>query len=169
MRMELWLTRGGAARQKRSQGSLARQACAADLFSCMDAGALPVPEGRRRKLAGGKPAAGAAPGSDGEMLRAPAGHRRNRPPTETLGGGSRGGGCVTPFFGRRAVRGTPRSKCPREISSMPRWGTSDSARSPGAASAGADLPPANVLRRPSGTRTQRHRSQYAPLQHHSHH
>ena len=39
---------------------------------------VPVPEGRRRRLAGGKSApADAAPGNRAEWLRAPAGHRRN--------------------------------------------------------------------------------------------
>ena len=39
---------------------------------------VPVPEGRRRRLAGGKSApADAAPGKCAEWLRAPAGHRRN--------------------------------------------------------------------------------------------
>ena len=49
---------------------------------------VPVPEGRRRRLAGGKSApADAAPGNGTECLRAPAGHRRNGPECRTITGG----------------------------------------------------------------------------------
>ena len=73
---------------------------------------VPVPEGRRRRLAGGKSApADAAPGNRAEWFRAPAGHRRNGPgrwpsdrPEATSGGGSAAG------------RATPKN------SPMPRWG-----------------------------------------------
>ncbi len=42
----------------------------------------------------------------------------------------------------------------RKTSSMPRWGMARLAWQPGAAPAGADLPPANFPRRPSGTKSQ---------------
>ncbi len=46
---------------------------------------VPVPEGRRRRLAGGKSApADAAPGNGAEDLGAPAGHRRNGPRREPI-------------------------------------------------------------------------------------
>ena len=54
--------------------------------------------------------------------------------------------------GEAAGRATPRT------SSMPRWGMARSAWQPGAAPAAADLPPANLLRRPSGTGTGRSRT-----------
>ena len=111
--------------------------------------AVPVPEGRRRRLAGGKSAAAdAAPGKRAEWLGAPAGHRRkwsamlddhwgSDRPEATSGGGEAAG------------RPTPK------ISSMPRWGMPCSARQqPGAAPAGAGLPPANFLLGPSGTKSQ---------------
>ena len=57
-----------------------RHSCAGG-FACSERDrAVPVPEGRRRRLAGGKSApADAAPGSWAEWLCAPAGHRRNGP------------------------------------------------------------------------------------------
>ena len=97
---------------------------------------VPVPEGRRRRLAGGKSApADAAPGNGTELLRAPTGHRRKWPAA------MRGGG-----------NGAP--KTPPKTSLMPRWGMAHSAAQPGAAPAGAGLPPATLLRCPSGTRSQ---------------
>ena len=99
---------------------------------------VPVPEGRRRRLAGGKSAADAAPGSGDEWLRAPAGHRRNGP------------GCRTIAVGPTCP---PRRTAPK-ASPMPRWGRSRWPRQPGAAPAGAGLPPANFRRCPSGTRSQ---------------
>ena len=52
---------------------------------------VPVPEGRRRRLAGGKSApADAAPGNGAEWLRAPAGHRRNGPGRWPTAGGLSG-------------------------------------------------------------------------------
>ena len=48
---------------------------------------VPVPEGRRRRLAGGKSApADAAPGNRAGCLRAPAGHRRNGLGCRTIAG-----------------------------------------------------------------------------------
>ena len=44
-----------------------------------------------------------------------------------------------------------------KISPMPRWGMARSAWQPGAAPAGAGLPPANLLWRPSGTSSRRRR------------
>ena len=97
---------------------------------------VPVPEGRRRRLAGGKSArADAAPGNRATWLGAPTGHRRKWPEA-TRGGGNAAG------------------RPPPKTSSMPRWGMARSVAQPGAASAGADLPPANFLRRPSGTKSQ---------------
>ena len=96
---------------------------------------VPVPEGRRRKLAGGKSApADAAPGNRAGWLHAPAGHRRKWP--EATSGGGHAAGYTLP-----------------KISSMPRWGMVRSAVQPGAAPAGAGLPPANFLRSPSGTKS----------------
>ena len=48
------------------------------------------------------------------------------------------------------------------FSSMPRWGLEPPSTVSGAASAGADLPPANFLRRPSGTQTGRPRAHCRP-------
>ena len=49
---------------------------------------VPVPEGRRRRLAGGKSGpADAAPGSGAECLHAPAGHRRTGPGRWPIAGG----------------------------------------------------------------------------------
>ena len=68
------------------------------------AGTVPVPEGHQRKLAGGKNApAATAPGKRAELLRAPAGHRRNGP--ETL---PRGGGAVVGVLIIRCCGGTAR-------------------------------------------------------------
>ena len=53
---------------------------------------VPVPEGRRRRLAGGKSApADAAPGNRAEWIHAPTGHRRKWPKA-TRGGGDAAGG-----------------------------------------------------------------------------
>ena len=50
---------------------------------------FPVPEGRRRRLAGGKSApADAAPGNRAAWFRAPAGHRRTGPDCRMIAGGS---------------------------------------------------------------------------------
>ena len=69
-----------------------------------------VPEGRRRRLAGGKSAAAdAAPGNRGEWLRAPAGHRRNgRNAGHSVALLGSGVGCPT-CGGRQAVAETPRA------------------------------------------------------------
>ncbi len=98
-----------------------------------------VPEGPRRKLAGGRPApTGAAPGC---------GTKRAMPQRgieEVLCG-------VHPAVFRPATLASVHFlRCPAGARSHP-------ARFPGAASAGADLPPANLLRRPSGTETGRSR------------
>ena len=61
-------------------------------FPCSVRGrTVPVPEGRRRRLAGGKSAtADAAPGSWAEWLCAPAGHRRKGPGCRPITGGTIG-------------------------------------------------------------------------------
>ncbi len=115
--------------------------------------ALPVPEGRRRKLAGGKCAASA---------RRPRKHRKESPcpsgASQKKGRGFRDTAAVlrsphwfpTPGEATNRQRGA-RCKGACEVSPMPRWGMARMAAQPGAASAGAALPPANFLRRPSGT------------------
>ena len=108
-----------------------------------------VPEGHRRKLAGGKPApAGAAPGCKRGKGHAPAGHRRSfwhRPRRSVSATTRRLGPVGPPVIGPHPG---PFLRCPAGA-------RSHAARFPGAASAGADLPPANLLRRPSGTGTGR--------------
>ena len=110
-----------------------------------------VPEGHRRKLAGGKPApADAAPGC----------HTQRAMPRRGIG--------EVFGVGRRAVSATARrlrqvgppmiGQHPGPFLRCPAGARSHSARFPGAASAGADLPPANLLRRPSGTGTGRPRT-----------
>ena len=101
---------------------------------------LLVPEGRRRNLAGGKPAsAGAAPGC----------RKRDMP--------QRGIGEV---FGavrrRRQIGPTAMVRHPGPFLRCPAGARRRSSPLPGAASA-ADLPPANLLRSPSGTGTGRPR------------
>ena len=94
---------------------------------------LLVPEGRRRILAGGKPArAGAAPGC------------------HFLGWSCRG---VSPTD-RRLGQAEPRalSRHPGPFLRCPAGAPGKLRRFPGAASAAADLPPANLLRCPSGTK-----------------
>ena len=142
-----WLCRGkrradhrdtmNTARRSRNRTTWERHS-RADAFPWSGRGRpVPVPEGLRRRLAGGKSAADAAPGSGDERLRAPAGHRRNGPGCRTI--------AVGPICLRR--RTAPKA------SPMPRWGMSR-LRQPGAAPADAGLPPAKFLRRPSGTRSQ---------------
>ena len=102
-----------------------------------------VPEGRRRKLAGGRPApAGAAPGCHAEwaMPRRGSGEVFFRRPPRRSSAPTRRLGRLGPFL-----------RCPAGA-------RSHSAQLPGAAFAGADLPPANLLRRPSGTGTGRPRT-----------
>ena len=71
-------------RQRRSHGAgsfLPFRGCAAACFS--------VPEGHRRRLAGGQSAAAdAAPGNRRQWLGAPAGHRRKSPGCRPIAGGS---------------------------------------------------------------------------------
>ena len=94
---------------------------------------LLVPEGRRRKLAGGKPArAGAAPGCSAERAMPQRGIE------EVLG-------CVRP------AGFPPALVAPGLFLRCPAGARSQAAPRPGAASAAAALPPANLLRRPSGT------------------
>ena len=102
---------------------------------------LLVPEGRRRKLAGGKPAsAGAAPGCR---------VKRDLP--------QRGIGEAFWAVRRRGQVGpTAMVRHPGPFLRCPAGARSHSSPLPGAASA-ADLPPANFLRRPSGTGTGRPR------------
>ena len=105
---------------------------------------LLVPEGRRRKLAGGKPAsAGAAPGC---------GVKRDMPQRgiEEAFGAVRRRGQVGPSA--ISQHSGPFLRCPAGARSHA------SPLLPGAASA-ADWPPANLLRRPSGTGTGRSRSE----------
>ena len=105
-----------------------------------------VPEGRRRKLAGGARASGRGPRGPRRTGHAPAGHRRSfsRRPSHSVSATARHLGQVgSPAIGR----------CPGPFLRCPAGARSHSPRFPGAASAGADLPPANLLRRPSGTGT----------------
>ena len=125
-----------------------RHSCAGG-FACSERDrAVPVPEGRRRRLAGGKSApADAAPRKLGRMALCPSGASKkwsgmlaghglpNRPDATSSGGND-------------PVRPTP------ETSPMPRRGMPCSAGQPGAAPAAAGLPPANFLRCPSGTKRQ---------------
>ena len=98
---------------------------------------VPVPEGRRRRLAGGKSAsADAAPGNRAGWLGAPAGHRRKWPEA-TRGGGN--------------AAGTP----PPKTSSMPRWGMARSAAQPGAAPAQRACPRLISCGVPPGRRAKR--------------
>ena len=109
-----------------------------------------VPEGHRRKLAGGKPApAGAAPGGN-PTSHAPAGHRRR-----FLARSFRSGSISTCWRGQ--IESPVRDQQPRLFLRCPAGAPNYSRRVPGAASADADLPPANLLRCPSGTATARRR------------
>ena len=104
---------------------------------CARARPVPVPEGRRRRLAGGKSApADAAPGDGAAWLRAPAGHRRNRPAATSAGG--------------KAAGWTP-----PKTSSMPRWGMARSAAQPGAALAARTCPRLISCGVPPGQRAKR--------------
>ena len=104
---------------------------------CARALPVPVPEGRRRRLAGGKSApADAAPGNRAMWLRAPAGHRR-KGPEATRGGGN-------------AARRTP-----PKTSSMPRWGMARSAAQPGATPAARAGPRLISCGVPPGRRAKR--------------
>ncbi len=104
---------------------------------CARARPVPVPEGRRRRLAGGKSApADAAPGNGAAWLRAPAGHRRNRPAATSAGG--------------KAAGWTP-----PKISSMPRWGMARSGAQPGAAPAARTCPRLISYGIPPGRRARR--------------
>ncbi len=101
---------------------------------------VPVPEGRRRRLAGGKSApADAAPGNGAEDLGAPAGHRRNGPRREPITAAA-----ICPR--RRVVVELPLP----ENSSMPRRGMVRSAAHPGAAPAARACPRLISCRVPPG-------------------
>ena len=81
--------------------------------SCGHGRTSAVPEGRRRRLAGGKSAAAdAAPGNGHEWLHAPAGHRRNYPRCWASTGGST---CPR----RRAVAGMLEEDSPEEFLRCP--------------------------------------------------
>ena len=99
---------------------------------------LLVPEGRRRKLAGGEPAQGAAPGCAAERAMPQRG-------IEEIFGGIRPA-AFPPSLGTAGLF----LRCPVGARSQ-------AAPLPGAASAAADLPPANLLRCPSGTENGRSR------------
>ena len=91
---------------------------------------VPVPEGRRRRLAGGKSApADAAPGNGAENRGAPAGPRRKGPGREPIT-------AAAICSRRRVVAELP---LPGN-SSMPRWGMVRSAAHPGAAPAARACP-----------------------------
>ena len=96
-----------------------------------------VPEGLRRKLAGGKPAQRARPPDCAAEPTMP-----QRGIEEVFGG------ILPAAFPPALVASGHFLRCPVGA-------RRHAARYPGAASAGADLPPANLLRRPSGTRTRR--------------
>ena len=101
--------------------------------------AVPVPEGHRRKLAGGKSApADAAPGTGAGWLCAPTGHRRKRPAATSAGGIAAG-------------------RTPPKTSSMPRWGKARSAAQPGAAPAARACPRLISSGVPPGRRARRRR------------
>ena len=115
-----------------------------------------VPEGRRRRLAGGKPAAaGAAPGCHAAAAMP------RRGIGEAVGVASLAASPRSVAASRRSGRGC-RAKAaavggrhPVRFLRCPSGAWINSSRRPGAASAGADLPPANILWRPSGTETKR--------------
>ena len=121
------------------------------------------PENCRRRLAlrpGGTPqeisrgqarASGRSPRLPRRTGHAPAGHRRNIW-RRTL----RSRSSTTRPLGQ--VRPPAIGRYPGPFLRCPAGARSHSARFPGAASAGADLPPANLLRRPSGTGTGRPRT-----------
>ena len=74
--------------RSRNRSSLERHARAGGFPWSVRGRPVPVPEGRRRRLAGGKSApTDAAPGNRAEWLRAPAGHRRNSPRCWPITGG----------------------------------------------------------------------------------
>ena len=108
-------------RRSRNRKSLERNSRAGGFPLSVRARPVPVPEGRRRRLAGGQSApADAAPGTRAEWLRAPAGHRRNGP-----GCGPIAGGPTCPR--RRAMAGTLRDgrrqkllRCPAGAWPVPR-------------------------------------------------
>ena len=119
-----------------------------------------TPENGRRRLAlrpGGTPqeisrgqvhASGRGPRSPRRTGHAPAGHRRSfwrREPRSFSATTRRLGPVRPPVIGQR----------PGLFLRCPAGARNHSTRFPGAASAGADLPPANLLRRPSGTGTGR--------------
>ena len=121
------------------------------------------PEHCRRRLAlrpGGTPpessrgqarASGRGPRLPRRTGHAPAGHRRSfwrRPPCSIAATARRLGQLGPPAIGQH----------PGQFLRCPAGAGSHSARFPGAASAGADLPPANLLRRPTGTGTGRPRT-----------
>ncbi len=67
-------------RRSRNRTTWERQSRPGDFPWSVRGRPFPVPEGRRRRLAGGKSApADAAPGNRADLFRAPAGHRRNGP------------------------------------------------------------------------------------------
>ena len=123
------------------------------------------PENCRRRLAfgpGGTPqeisrgqarASGRGPRSPRQPGHAPAGHQRSfwrRPPSSISATTRRLEQLGPPAIGQRPG---PFLRCPAGA-----W--RHSAPLPGAASAGPDLPPANLLRRPSGTGTGRPRTDH---------
>ena len=113
-----------------------------------------VPEGRRRRLAGGKPApAGAAPGCHAERAMPPRGIGEvsgvaslPASPPPAVAPRRSGSQCRIPAAPASDQHPGPFLRCPAGARSSSPW-------IPGAASAAADLPPANTLRRPSGTET----------------
>ena len=101
------------ARRSRNRPSLERHSRAGGFPWSVRGRPVPVPEGRRRRLAGGKSApADAAPGNCTELLRAPAGHRRNGPECRTFAGD-----LIGPR--RRATAETPRDRRPRKLLRCP--------------------------------------------------
>ena len=101
------------ARRSRNRPSLARHSRAGGFPWSVRGRPVPVPEGRRRRLAGGKFApADAAPGNGSELLRAPAGHRRNGPECRTFAGDP-----IGPR--RRATAETLRNHRPRKLLRCP--------------------------------------------------
>ena len=118
-------------------------------------------DGRRAARPGGTPQE-ISRGQVRASARSPRKHRKESPcpsgASQKKGRGLRDSAAVSrsphwfPTHGEAPNRQrAARCNGAREVSPMPRWGMARMTAQPGAASAGAALPPANFLRRPSGT------------------
>ena len=100
-------------RRSRTRTTWERHSRAVGFSLSVRVGPVPVPEGRRRRLAGGKSApADAAPGNGAELLHAPAGHRRTGPGRRMIAGDS-----ISPR--RRAMTLRLRDDRPRRLLRCP--------------------------------------------------